>query len=422
MPGHLAQSPGKFSVLLFLGSICQIKIARRTADFLFLAFCTLKSRRMKYLLIAVVLLASACSPQGKSDVGEKEPYYVIGYVAGWKTVNPKTIPAEKLTHVNYAFADVVDGVVTHIGDRKEKDSLNFLALHQLKEVNPELKILVSIGGWTNSKGFSDAVLTPEGVRKLTASGIGFLKKYHLDGLDFDWEYPALQGDNNPVRPEDRENFVAMLKSFREGLDSLGQVDGRHYLTTIASGGFRGYLEVNNLAEAQQYLDLINIMAYDFYTAGDARTGHHANLFPSGAKGRSAQTAVEEHIEFGVPAKKIVLGVPFYGRMWKGVDPRDKGLFQPGRFEMGLPYHQVDALSKNSAFARHWDEKAGAPYLFSPKDSTWITYEDQQSLGLKMKFVREKGLAGAMFWEMSEDNTRTLLAALDSTLNSKNPKN
>lgn len=371
---------------------------------------------MKYIFFASFLLTLACSQKETSP--EPDSYHVIGYVAGWKNIEPKKIPAEKLTHINYAFADVANGIVTNMEGKEELDSLNFIKLQELKKRNPNLKILVSIGGWTHSKGFSDAVLTAESRKKLTASGIDFLLKYQLDGLDFDWEYPALQGDNNVVRPTDKENFVAMLQSFREALDSAGKVQNKYFLSTIASGGFRNYLELNDLAEAQKYLDFINIMAYDFYTAGDDSTGHHGNLFPNGAKGRSAQTTVEEHIEFGVPAEKLVLGVPFYGRMWKGVNPQNNGLFQSGRFEMGLPYHQVFALSKNSSYTRYWDEKASAPYLFSEKDSTWITYEDPESLSLKMKFVREKGLAGAMFWEMSEDNTRTLLNALFEALNPK----
>ncbi|WP_111669422.1 glycoside hydrolase family 18 protein [Algoriphagus litoralis] len=373
---------------------------------------------MKYWLIASLCLILSCTEKNQIEETEQRSYFIVGYVAGWKTVNPKKIPAEKLTHINYAFANVEDGVVTHIEGRTAKDSTNFLMLQQLKARNPDLKILVSIGGWTHSKGFSDAVLTEEGRKKLTDSGIDFLLKYNLDGLDFDWEYPGYPGDNNPYRPEDKENFVAMLKSFREALDSVGNLNGKKYLSTIASGGFRGYLEVNNMAEAQKYLDFINIMAYDFYTAGDDVTGHHANLFPSGSKGRSAQTTVEEHIEFGIPAEKLVLGVPFYGRMWVGVEMNENGLFQHGKFKMGLPYHQVYAFSKNSAYSRFWDTNAGAPYLFSVKDSTWITFEDEESLGLKVKFIKEKGLAGVMFWELSEDNTGTLLEALHSELQPK----
>ena len=361
---------------------------------------------MKPIILFTLILLTACSgPKNNSELPElNKSFHIIGYVAGWKTINSKRIPAEKLTHINYAFANVAEGVVTNIEGRSRQDSLNFVQLQSLKAINPELKILVSIGGWTHSKGFSDAVLTKESRKKLTDSGINFLLKYKLDGLDFDWEYPGYPGDNNPYRLEDKENFVAMLKSFREALDSLGNVDGKHYLSTIASGGFRGYLEVNDLAEAQKYLDFINIMAYDFYTAGDVTTGHHANLYPNGPKGSSVQTTVEEHIEFGVPVEKIVLGVPFYGRMWKGVNSKNNGLFQSGNYAMGLPFHQI------------WDTKANAPYLFSIQDSTWITYEDSESLSLKMKFVKEKGLAGAMFWELSEDNTGTLLEALFDTLN------
>lgn len=374
---------------------------------------------MKYLLFFILILMLACSPQTSNDNSRNyENKFIVGYVAGWKNVKPKQIPAEKLTHINYAFAHVDSlGYIAPMDPKfHERDSVNFTLLRSLKERNPNLKILVSIGGWTHSKGFSDAVLTPEGIQKLTQSSIEYLKKHQLDGLDFDWEYPNLPGDNNPYRPEDRDNFVAMLKSVREALDSLGEQDDKHYLSTIASGGFRSYLEANNLAEAQKYLDFINIMAYDFYTAGDKTTGHHANLSPHGSKGRSAKTTVEEHIEFGVPSEKIVLGVPFYGRMWKSVDPKENGLFQTGKFEMGLPYHQIAALATMKKFSRHWDENADAPYLFSLEDSAWITYEDTVSLALKATFIKEKNLAGAMFWELSEDNSKTLLDALYRSLN------
>ena len=270
---------------------------------------------MKYLIPITFFLLLACSE--KRELAPPSSKIIVAYVAGWKNFDEGKFPAHQVTHINYAFAHVDSaGLVAPMEARYgERDSLNFIKLHSLKKKNKDLKILVSIGGWTHSKGFSDAVLTEAGRKKLTQSGIAYLIKHQLDGLDFDWEYPALQGDNNPVRPEDRENFVLMLKSFRQALDSLGRLNQTHYLSTIASGGFRKYLEVNNLAEAQQYLDFINIMAYDFYTAGDRETGHHANLFQRGKKQVSAAITVEEHTEFGVPAEKLVLGIPFYGKMW-----------------------------------------------------------------------------------------------------------
>jgi len=372
---------------------------------------------MKYILsfLAAIVFFS-CQKKETTEVSlTKENYQIIGYVAGWKELDITKIPAEKLTIINYAFANVEDGIVKSGEGDVQRDSLNFATLHQLKKINPDLKILVSIGGWAWSKGFSDAVLTAEGRKTLTKSGIDFLIRYQLDGLDFDWEYPAWPGDNNPVRSEDKENFVAMLKDVRAALDSLGDVNDVHYLTSIASGGFIEYLEVNDLRAAQQYLDFVNIMSYDFFTAGDDTTGHHSNLFVNGKKGRSAAEAVKDHIEFGVPAEKIIMGIPFYGRMWEKVHPQDNGLFQPGKFKQGLPYNAINKLLEDSTYVRYWDEIASAPYIYSERDSTWITFEDEESIARKMEFIKENGLGGAMFWELSEDPSGSLLENISQKL-------
>lgn len=369
-----------------------------------------------YFLVAFLIFSCQQKENSEENHSSKE-FQIIGYVAGWKDIDISKIPAEKLTIINYAFANVENGIVKSGEGQEERDSLNFVKLQKLKSINPALKILVSIGGWTWSKGFSDAVLTEESRKKLTKSGVDFLIKHQLDGLDFDWEYPAWPGDNNPVRPEDKENFIAMLKGFREALDSLGKIDDIHYLTSIASGGFQEYLEVNDLGVAQNYLDYINIMSYDFFTAGDDVTGHHANLFVNGSKNRSAAEAVKDHNEFGVPANKIVMGVPFYGRMWEKVDPKDHGLFQPGKFKKGLPYSAINVLLEDSTYVRFWDEKAAAPYIYSSRDSLWITYEDEVSLERKTDFIKDHELGGAMFWELSEDPSGSLLETMSSQLKS-----
>ncbi|WP_075350896.1 glycoside hydrolase family 18 protein [Algoriphagus marinus] len=350
---------------------------------------------------------------------------VIGYIAGWKGVEPDKIPAEKLTHINYAFANVVDGIVCSGDGQEERDSLNFLKLHSLKSRNPDLKVLVSIGGWTWSKGFSDAALTEESRKKLTASGIDFLIKHRLDGLDFDWEYPALQGDNNVVRDIDKKNFVAMLKSFREALDSLGAIDNKRYLSTIATGGFRKYLEVNDLRTAQQYLDLINIMSYDLFGAGDDTTGHHANLYkgnpeliPASKRNRSVQSAVMDHIEFGIPREKIVIGIPFYGKRWKNVGPENNGLNQSGTFDQGLSQDKIYELQSNPSYREWWDTGSENAFLYSEENREWVTFESRRSIEHKIYFMKKEQLAGVMFWELSEDPSGSLLDAID--INIKRP--
>lgn len=350
---------------------------------------------------------------------------VIAYVAGWKGVDPDKIPAEKLTHINYAFANVVDGLVTSGEGMTDRDSLNFLKLHSLKSRNPDLKILISIGGWTWSKGFSDAALTADSRKKLTASGIDFLIKHKLDGLDFDWEYPALQGDDNVVRDIDKENFVEMLKSFREALDSLGTIHQKHYLSTIASGGFRKYLEVNDLRAASKYLDLVNIMSYDLFGPGDQITGHHANLYkenqalmPESKRNRSVQSAVMDHIEFGIPREKIVVGIPFYGKRWKDVGPENNGLYQPGEFDRALSHDKIQLLQNDPSYSEIWDDEAENAFLYSVEKKEWVTFESRRSIEQKIYFVKKEQLAGVMFWELSEDPSSSLLDAID--VNIKRP--
>jgi len=375
--------------------------------------------RFSFILFILFLFA------GYSFAQQADQKVVIGYIASWKGVEPDKIPAEKLTHLNYAFANVSDGLVTSGEGLAARDSINFLKLNTLKSRNPNLKILVSIGGWTWSKGFSDAVLTPESRKKMTASGIDFLIKHKLDGLDFDWEYPALQGDNNVVRDVDKENFVAMLQSFRGALDSLGQLHQKHYLTTIASGGFRKYLEVNDLRAAAKYLDLVNIMSYDLFGAGDDTTSHHANLYkgnpdlmPASKRNRSVQSAVMDHIEFGVPREKIVVGIPFYGKRWKDVGPEHNGHYQPGTFDRGLSQDKIYELQSNPAYREWWDYGAENAFLYSEEKREWVTFESRRSIEHKIYFMKKEQLAGVMFWELSEDPSGSLLDAID--INIKRP--
>lgn len=374
-------------------------------------------------LALLVLILFIISDENQAQRVDKK--VVTGYVAGWNDVEPENIPAEKLTHINYAFANVADGLVTSGEELAQRDSLNFIKLHSLKSKNPELKIMISIGGWTWSKGFSDAALTPESRKKLTASGINFLIIHNLDGLDFDWEYPALQGDNNVVRDIDKENFVAMLKSFREALDSLGAIHQKHYLSTIASGGFRKYLEVNDLRTATTYLDLINIMSYDLFGAGDDITGHHANLYkgnqaimPASKRDRSVKSAVQGHIEFGIPREKIVLGIPFYGKRWKNVGPKNNGHYQPGTFDRGLSQDKIHALQSDPSYRELWDYASENAFLYSEEKREWVTFESSRSIEHKIYFMKKEQLAGVMFWELSEDPSGPLLDAID--INIKRP--
>ncbi|GAB3988129.1 glycoside hydrolase family 18 protein [Spirosoma daeguense] len=340
---------------------------------------------------------------------------LIGYVSGngW---TKSQIDANKLTHINYAFA--VPAENGEFAPISAKDSANLVALTSLRSINKDLKILISVGGWGGCKYFSDAALTDASRWKFANSAMSFVKKYRLDGVDIDWEYPAQIGAGNIYRPEDKENFTLFLKAIREGLDDLGKQDNRmganHYLLTAATGGDTAFVNHTNLGEAQKYLDYVNIMTYDLYHGNDKVTGHHSPLDQSkkGDQSRnSSVSAVEGHIRAGVPVEKIVLGLPFYGRGWTNVRAVDNGLYQPqseGK-HLFISYDElVDKYINKNGFTRYWDADAKAPYLWNPTSKTFISYADAESFEPKLAYVKKKGLAGVMFWEYIYDLRKPVL--------------
>ncbi len=357
------------------------------------------------------------------DQGEKD-YKIIGYVAGWRTDwSTDKIDAGKLTHINYAFADVLeDGRVVSM---HEQDAYNFAVLDSLKAVNPDLKILISLGGWTRSTYFSDAALTEESRRRFAESAVAFVKEFGIDGVDIDWEYPGSPGAGNVFRAADKQNFTLMLKEIREHLDEQSRIDGREddpYLLTIATGASRGFLENTEMHKAHQYLDFINLMTYDYHTGGSPVAGHHTNLYPSVSihytRG-SADQSVQWYIDAGIPSEKLVLGVAFYGRYWTGTRPVDNGLYQfapdGDRGSAGFDHLRDNYINKNG-FIRHWDTEAKAPWLWNPDTQTFVTYDDEESLRHKTHYIRARGLGGAMFWEYSQNPGGELLNALYDGLN------
>lgn len=339
---------------------------------------------------------------------------VIAYIAGWEKIDAKNINAEALTHINYAFARLIDGEVV---SGLENDSANFAELHKLKKINPDLKILVSIGGWGWSGDFSDASLTDESRKKVAETAINYLTKYKLDGLDIDWEYPGLPAAGNTHRAEDKENFTLLMKVLREALDKEGEKNQQYYLLTIASGGMDEYFEHVDLNKAHQYLDFINIMSYDLYHGWDSISGHHAGLYLSTAcvKQLSADHSVQLHLDQNVPIEKLVLGIPFYGRKWEGVNIANNGYNQTATTGgSGINFNEIYKYTTDtlSGYKRYWDTTAQVPYLWNEATQTFISYEDAESLKIKCGYVNDKKMGGVMFWEYHGDKDGILLNAID----------
>lgn len=337
-------------------------------------------------LVALALLAAGCRTV--------QPR-IIAYV--YKDADVPRISAQKLTHINYAFALVSEQGEVVLADPEAPARL--AQVRALKTKNPRLKVLLSVGGW-GADHFSDAALTEESRKKFAASAVALIKQHGLDGIDMDWEYPGQPGPGIEYRAEDKQNFTLLLAELRRQL-------GRSGLLTIASSA-GPYFQHTEMDRLHVHLDWINIMTYDFAGSWTPVTGHHAALRGS----PSVESFVRQHLAAGIPPSKLVIGVPFYGRGWTGVNPDNHGLGQPYEQAIELPW---SAISTETGFERHWDPIAQAPFLWNPQTRTLVSLDDPQSLRLKAQFIREHNLGGIMYWEHSHDPGEELLDVLVESL-------
>ena len=170
--------------------------------------------------IASTLFVSCFTSSEQPAQSQDEKRVIVAYVGGFRGDLAENVNPNKLSHINYAFVDVKDNRA--FLRNEETDTVNFRLLNDLKKRNKDLKILISLGGWTWSKNFSDAVLTDTSNRNFSQSSVDIVAKYDLDGVDIDWEYPGMIGDSNVFRPEDKQNYTILFKNLREQLDSLGK--------------------------------------------------------------------------------------------------------------------------------------------------------------------------------------------------------
>lgn len=382
---------------------------------------------------------------------------IVGYFIQWGIYRRNFLvnnlvtsgSAARLTHINYAFADVnaslqcasadpfadynkafsasesVDGVAdpTTAGTLRG----NFNQLRKLKLMYPHLKVLISVGGWSLSDYFSTAA-RPENRAAFVASCIdmylqgnfapGISDPAVFDGIDIDWEYPGACGETCNWSPDDTANFVALMAEFRAQMNALSAQTGKQYLLTFAGAGGEGLIDNFAPGSVHPYVDMINIMAYDYYGGWSTNTGPHAALYgdpasPNYTDHLWGDYAVDLYLSRGVPAGKLNLGVPFYGRGWTGVPagPNGDGLYQSfrgpanGKWEKGSNYYK-DLLPLEASYLKFRHPVSQAFYIYN--GSNWWSYDDPTSMAVKMAYIKSKGLGGTMFWELAGDTTDILL--------------
>jgi chitinase len=397
----------------------------------------------QFLLCTIALLCVLLVPQ-LSAAKEHRSEQIIGYFTEWganapSNSNPYTLKnvassgaAKILTQLDYAFGKVVDDrcqlanseiafqhrydAASSVNGSNDPEGPNQLrgTFHQLKELKqlyPSLKIIISLGGWGGSAGFSSAA-EPEHVTEFVRSCVDLFIRGHFsaditeegvfDGVDLDWEYPV-DGGLQPGKPEDKQDFTALAAEFRRQLDAVRP----GLLLTAALPAEPEYYGHFDLPQISRYLDYISIMAYDLHWNTEKQTNFHSALYHAHAdpsqpplNERFGDFAVRGFLAAGVPPSKIILGVPFYGKGWSGVPDKNHGLYQSATSpaQDGGSFRDLNALA-HGADKRYYKEAVSCTVWYN---NVFWSYDCERSMHQKATYVRHKKLGGMMFWELSQD--------------------
>ncbi|GAA0819685.1 glycosyl hydrolase family 18 protein [Clostridium tertium] len=384
---------------------------------------------------------------------------------------PKDIPADQLTHLNFAFVDFDAQGVLKFTDKDAATGhplgnagvtygdvnggiLN--AFQVLKSENPNLKIGVSLGGWSKSGDFSVIAANPSIRANFVKNVMAFIKYTNMDFVDIDWEYPASLRDPDKVdntndegttkaTPADKENFIILLQDLKNALNKQGIELGKTYELSVAIPAGKAKVDEGiDVAKLFNVVDFANIMTYDMAGAWSTVSGHQTALYTnpkSPFKGEclSVDESVNYYIANGAKPEKIVIGAAYYTRGWEkvsnnGPDAANPGLFgtaavvnkdadlsptpgalneapikngEGGRAGGVWSYNALSQLkSKYTGLKEYWDDSAKAPYLYNETTGAFFTYDNARSIQEKAKYVKEHNLGGMIAWMASQDAKTT----------------
>jgi len=316
-------------------------------------------------LFILLALPLAILAQGKKP-------HIVSYVTSWT----KPVPDPNLiSHINYAFGHVNDTFNGVKIDNPER----LREIVKLRKNHPDLKILLSIGGWTSGR-FSEMAADETNRLGFAKDCQKIVKEFDLDGIDIDWEYPTSNEAGISASPEDTDNFTLLMRDIRKEIGPKKLLT----LATIADGKYIDFRAID------KDIDFVNVMMYDV----SKPPLQHNSLYRSDLAGRiTLVEALQAHLDAGVPKNKLVMGIPFYGRG----DKKKVNDFVNFR-EMPM-----------SQFEERWDDKSKVPYLVDDTGTLVLTFENEKSIKEKAAYIKSQGILGAMYWEFYGDNDDLLLS-------------
>ena len=318
---------------------------------------------------------------------------VLSYYAG-SAEALDNYDASQMTHIIFCFGRLNGN---RFSIRSARDTAVIQKMVALKSKNPDLKVLLSLGGWGGCKTCSDVFATKQGREEFTQSVKEFYDYFKVDGLDLDWEYPGIRGfPGHKFVPEDKKNFTRLVNELRKL--------GYEKELSFAAGASQNFLDsAVQWKKVMKKMDYVNLMTYDMSGPGSKTAMHHTSLFSSPEQPRSADWMVKALIEMGIPAEKIIVGGAFYGKIFENVDGINNGLGQAAKFKTTVPYKNMETqFPSDSGWVYHWDEVASAPYLYNAEKKQFYTYDDKRSVEMKTKYVIDNKLGGIMYWQLGSD--------------------
>ncbi|HMC87161.1 MAG TPA: glycosyl hydrolase family 18 protein, partial [Chitinophagaceae bacterium] len=301
----------------------------------------------------LLLLAGLVGINAFAQKTEKNNFSVIAYYAG-RTTMIDSFEVEKLTHLIFCFCHLKGNRIS-VGNAR--DSATIQKMVGLKSRNPQLKIILSLGGWSGCQTCSTVFTTGKGRRQFARSVRDLSNYFGTDGIDLDWEYPAIEGfPGHAYSPEDKPAFTLLINQLRKKLGSAKEI-------SFAAGGFTKFIDSSiEWKKVIKKINRVNLMSYDLVSGFSTISGHHTPLYSTPHQKESTDNGVKMMLGAGVPASKIVIGAAFYGRFFEVTDTTNNGLYLPGKFDHGFSYNRMsDSLSVANGFVQYWDSIANAPY-------------------------------------------------------------
>ncbi len=354
----------------------------------------------KYALLVILFCCVLNFSKAKGlqrDSNKKSSEVIMAYYTGNGTeINQYRV--DELTHLIFSFVHL-KGTQLKVGS--PADSITLRQLVALKKQYHHLKVMVSMGGWGGCAPCSKTFSTAKGRKKFALSVKTVLDEYHLDGIDLDWEYPAIQGyPGHLFTPKDKEHVTDLFRRLRHTL-------GKNKIISFAAGGFNKYLRhAIDWCKVVPKVNYVNLMTYDLVNGYSKVTGLHTPLYSSPKQPESVDNAVRYLDSLHVDMHKVVIGAAFYARVWKDVPDTNRGLFQSGTFKRMVNYKNFDTYFKPAdGFVFYWDKASQTPYCYNTEKHLFGTFDDVRSVQLKMNYVKKMGLGGIMFWELTCDKPK-----------------